>query len=55
MAISLRKRALQNGNCQSSKVKNVVRFVEGKRTHYGYIAQEVKASLNRIETGDFGD
>jgi len=36
------------------KKKTVVTPVQGKRTHYGFISQEVKALLDRLGTGDFG-
>lgn len=36
------------------KKKTVVTPVQGKRTHYGFISQEVKALLDKLGTGDFG-
>ncbi|MCG7781002.1 hypothetical protein [Lelliottia amnigena] len=36
------------------KKKKVITSVAGKRTHYGFIAQEVKALLDQLGTGDFG-
>ncbi|EOU4281606.1 hypothetical protein OFN94_07730 [Escherichia coli] len=36
------------------KKKTVITSVAGKRTHYGFIAQEVKALLDQLGTGDFG-